>query len=408
MRLADRLSGALAPQLAWRFLSGHRSRLLDGTARTALVATSLGVAAMVIAMALMTGYSRDLTAKLIRDNAAVGAFPLREAKPLGAEKRAQLAAIVGVTQVAWVSYGQGLLSGANPSQVVEVTLRGIDPGPNERARPEQLALNAEGVAGVVVGSELARQLGASEGQSLRLTALGFSQGRPKFRYQTLEVRGLFTTGFSEFDSSWLVLHRSVVEPLAGDRSGSSLFEFSLEDPQQAPRVAAEIERILGSEYVVTDWRELNRELFSALELQKRVLFLGVGLIVFVSVFHVASTLVVLVRERMRDIGALAAMGLAPRRIAWVFVLCGGFLGMVGTALGVGLGAGLSWLLTTFKLIRFNPEVAAIYFIDYVPFRVELDDLAAIVGFALLLTFGACLAPALRAGRLNPAEALRYQ
>lgn len=363
---------------------------------------------MVIAMALMTGYSEDLTAKLIRDNAAVGAFPLRDAPALSAEARSALAAIPGVTSVSWVTYGQGLLAGKEAREVVEVTLRGVDPTSSERARPEQLAADGHGVPGAVLGVELARKLTVREGDVVRLTALGFARGRPKFRYQSLVMRGTFTTGFSEFDSSWMLVDRAVVEPLAGDRSGSSLFEFALARPQEAGRVAAEVERILGPEYVVTDWRQLNRELFSALELQKRVLFFGVGLIVLVSVFHVASTLIVLVRERMRDIGALAAMGLAPRQLATVFVLCGGFLGTVGTALGVALGTGLSWVLTTFKLIRFNPEVAAIYFIDYVPFRVEAADLAAIVGFALLLTFGACLLPARRASRLNPAEALRYE
>ncbi len=430
-----RQAGSRAPLplvLAWRFLAGHKSRLLDGTARAALLATGLGVTAMVIAMALMTGYSEDLQAKLIGDNAAVGAYPLRSAAPLAADKMAALAAIPGVERVSRVAFGQGLLAAA-AGEAVEVTLRGVDPGASHQARPEQLAPQVvatpgaggapgtgtagngssgaslpAAVPGAVLGAELAKQLGARPGDVLRMTALGFGGGRPRFRYQSLAVTGTFTAGLSEFDSSWVILDRAVVERLVGEEAGTQLYELALDDPAHAAEVAARATEVLGPEYVVTDWRQLNRELFQALRLQKLVLFFGMGLIVFVSVFHVASTLVILVRERLRDVGALGAMGLAPGKLAAVFVLCGAFLGGAGTLAGVALGSAAAWVLTTFKLIRFNAEVAAIYFIDYVPFRVRPRDLGAIVAFSLLLTLLACIAPALRAARVQPAAALRYE
>lgn len=395
--------------VAWRFLRGHGSRLLSGTARAALLATALGVTAMVVAMALMTGYSEDLQAKLIGDNAAVGAYPLSaEAAKLTPGARAALLALTEVTAVHQVAYGQGLLAGADPSRAVEVTLRGEEPGASTRARAEQLAPGPEGLPGVVLGVELAHKLGVSPGEVVRLTALGFDRGRPRFRYRSLRVTGTFSIGFSEFDSAWAVVDRRLVEELSGSGAGAALYELTLADPGRAPEVAGEVEAILGSDYLVTDWRHLNRELFFALRLQKRALFVALGLIVLVSTFNVASTLVVLVRERMRDIGALGAMGLAPSRLRLIFFLYGGVLGGVGTLLGVAAGVGISWLLTTFELIRFSPEVAAIYFIQSVPFRVEVGDLAAIVALALALTFGACLLPAWRASRVDPSYALRYE
>jgi lipoprotein-releasing system permease protein len=187
-----------------------------------------------------------------------------------------------------------------------------------------------------------------------------------------------------------------------------LLEFTLRNPAEAPRVAQAIDRLLGSDFVVTDWQQLNHELFAALRLQQVALFLVLGLIVLVSTFNVASTLVVLVRERMRDIGVLGALGLAPKRLRGVFLTYGGILGALGTLLGVALGWGASWVLTTFELIRFDPEVAAIYFIRSVPFRVEPRDLLAIVGFALAVTLLACWIPAWRAGRVDPSAALRYE
>ena len=133
-----------------------------------------------------------------------------------------------------------------------------------------------------------------------------------------------------------------------------------------------------------------------------------GLIVLVSTFNVSSTLVVLVRERMRDIGLLGALGLRPGSLRLIFLLYAGFLGALGTLLGVAIGWGTSWVLTRFELIRFDAEVAAIYFISSVPFRLERGDLGAIVVFALAINLLACLLPAWRAARLDPAAALRYE
>jgi lipoprotein-releasing system permease protein len=395
--------------IAWRFLRGHGSRLLSGTARAALLATALGVAAMVIAMALMTGYSEDLQAKLIGNNAAVGAYPLTAAgADLGPEVLARLTAIDGLEAVRRVAYGQGLLDAGDPSRALEVTIRGEEPAATTWARPEQLAPGTAGVPGAVLGTELARKLGAPPGAVLRLTALGFVAGRPRFHYQSLRLAGTFTTGFSEFDAAWVVVDRELLERLTGGEAGAILYEFRLADSRRAAAVAAEAEKVLGPDFLVTDWRNLNRDLFFALKLQKRALFLALGLIVLVSTFNVASTLVVLVRERMRDIGALAAMGLEPGRLRRIFLLYGGFLGTAGTLIGVGAGWGISWVLTTFHLIRFGPEVAAIYFIESVPFRVEIGDVGAIVACALALTLAACLLPAWRAARVNPSSALRYE
>jgi lipoprotein-releasing system permease protein len=128
----------------------------------------------------------------------------------------------------------------------------------------------------------------------------------------------------------------------------------------------------------------------------------------VSTFNVASSLVVLVRERMRDIGVLSAIGLVPRQIQAVFLFFGVTLGLLGTTLGVVLGATVSWVLSRFEVIRFGPEVAAIYFLSSVPFRVELLDVLAVVGFTLGVMVLACWLPSLRAGRVRPATALRYE
>jgi lipoprotein-releasing system permease protein len=406
------LAGPLAWTIAWRFLRGRgrRSRLLDGTARAALAATALGVTAMVIAMALMTGYRDDLEGKLIRGNAAVIAYPVGgKGTALDPAKRAAVARIPGVQKIGEVAYGQGSLASRALPQGIEVVLRGVDAGGGQLgATRADLASAADGIPRAVLGEELARRLQVRPGDPLRLVALGFAGDRPRFRYQSLRVARVFSTGFAEFDRTWMLLDRSLVERLMGTGLSGDLLEFTLADPSLAPQAAERISTVLNPDFVVTDWQQLNRELFTALKLQQVALFLVLGLIVLVSTFNVASTLVVLVRERMRDIGVLGALGLSPWRLRGAFLLYGGILGGLGTLLGVALGTGACWVLTTFHLIRFDPEVAAIYFISSVPFEVKPGDLAAVVGFALLVTLLACWVPAWRAARIDPSSALRYE
>jgi lipoprotein-releasing system permease protein len=280
--------------------------------------------------------------------------------------------------------------------------------PEAAGEGDETMVSAGTVPGVVVGVELARSLQVEEGDLLRLVALGFSAGRPKFRYASLRITGLFDTGFAEFDRSWMVLERKVVHNLVGGLQSADLVEITTARLDQSPEIAERAQEVLGEAYVVTDAHDLNRDLFDALELQQRTLFLLLGLIVAVSTFNTASTLVVLVRERMRDIGVLATLGISPRGLTRIFLLYGTLLGAVGTALGVAIGALASWVLTTYRLIRFSPEVADIYFLSSVSFKVEPLDVAAIVGFSLAITFLACLFPAVLAGRVDPATALRYE
>ncbi len=404
-------SAPLSWEVAWRFLRGRRSQLLNGTARAALAATALGVTALVVAMALMTGYREDLQRKLIGNDAAVGVYPVvPRSDQLAPQVRARLEAIPGVVRLRRVAYGQGLLSSVDAETgaqriSAEVTVRGVDAQGDRLATAEQLAADGP-IPSAVIGSELARQLGVGEGDMLRLTALTFGDRRPTFRYRSLRLRGTFTAGFADFDNALLVVDRRVVEELSGGRS--VMYEFSLDAADEAPRVARAAADILGPDYLVSDYRDLNKELFLALKLQKIALFFALALIVVVSTFNVASTLMVMVRERMRDVGVLGAMGFSPRRLWAVFVLYGGALGAVGTGLGVAVGWLISWVITTFELIRFDPEVAAIYFIDAVPFRVRGVDVLAIVVVTLVLTLLACILPAWRAARLEPSTALRYE
>ena len=418
---------SLLGTVAWRFVRGGRSRLLDGTARTALLATALGVTAMVIGMAVMSGYRQDLSRKLLRGNAALLVYPLsrealaEESKPLVGVSQQE-----GVQSVRRVTYGQGTLSRADGSGAIEVSIRGSDRiddlsglgkvtwRAGDAGRGEDTRV---GSIPIVVGEELAAELGTAVEGTLRLMVLGLARpdgadsiggARPKFRFRSVRVAGTFVSGLSEFDRKLLVMDRIELEALTGAGVGDAFFEVLLEDSGTSTDIGASLRESLGPDYLVMDWRELNRELFTALKLQQVALFLVLGLIVLVSTFNVASSLVVLVRERMKDVGVLAALGLAPEDLRRLFLLYGGALSLLGVLTGVALGAVVSWILTRYELIRFDPELASIYFLTSVPLRVRPFDLAAVTILTLGVTVIACWMPARRAGRVLPADALRYE
>ncbi len=297
-------------------------------------------------------------------------------------------------------------------EAVEVTLRGEDPTAGliglGQVELNEAALSDGDVPGIIVGADLARQLAIQPDEVLRLMVLGAQNGRPRFRYQSVRIAGTFRSGFSEFDQGMAVMDRDLLERLMGGGIGGSFFEFEIPESSKPAAALADIRDVLGPDFLIREWSELNAELFAALRIQQLALFCVLGLIVLVSTFNVASSLVVLVRERMRDVGVLSALGLEPRQLQTVFLLFGATLGLFGTLTGVALGAGVSLVLTRYELIRFGPEVAAVYFLSSVPFRVEWLDLLAVVGFTLAVMVIACWLPSRRAGRIRPAIALRYE
>lgn len=402
----------LAWILAWRYLRGRRSRILNATALAALLAVGLGVTAMVVAMALMSGYTGDLQRKLIGLQGEILASPALRGLDADAAA-ATLSRIEGVERVGRVAYGEGSVSSEQAPDGESVVIRGMDPGGLEgirqRARLDtrDRPFAGDGIPGVVLGHELRRRLGVGTGDALRLVVLSGGENDVRFRYRSVRVSGTFTTGFAEFDSRWLLMERATLEELRG-RIGLDAIELEIAEGADAERVVESAQEALGDTWLVQRWRSLNRELFAALELQETLLFLVLGLIVLVSTFNVAATLIILVRERSADIGVLAALGLEPRQLWWSFVAYGLLLGAVGTACGVALGATASWVITEFELIRFDPDVAAIYFIESVPFEVEAGDLGLVVLFSLAVTFLACAFPARRAAALGPADALRRE
>ncbi len=412
---------SLPLEVAVRYLKSRPSRLVSSVSLLSIAGIALGVAALVVAMALLSGYRTEIREKLIGANAEVVVFPLTpggDPDPGALERR--VAAVPGVRATAPVIYQTGLAASAATPDGADAVLKGIDPAAERRVSDldaylpdaERLVTRGAGGAppGVAIGAELAGKLDVLEGDPITISVADASGRSGRFAPRTgrFRVARIFRTNFSEYDTEWVFLDREELRRLAGMEGKANVVEVRLDSLRDTETAAAAIGKAAGNGYSVSDWRSMNEGLFSALAIQQTTLFLVIGLIVAVSTFNVVATLVMTVQEKKRDIGVLTTLGAEPGFFSWVFLSLGALLGGAGVLAGVAFGVLVCWVMTRFRLLSFPPGVAEIYFVSYIPFLVRAKDLAAIVGFSALAILAAAWIPARRASRIDVVEALRYE
>jgi lipoprotein-releasing system permease protein len=410
-------------EVALGYLRSRPSRLVSSISLLSIAGIGLGVAALVVAMGLLSGYRREIREKLIGSNAEVVLFPLRLSSGEAPEierAEARVARVPRVRAIAPVIYQSGMAYSTATPDGADAVLKGVDPA-RERAVSQLDAYlpdagrsltrgSAAAPPGVAIGIELARRLDVREGDVITLAVPDNAGGGRRFapRSGRFRVRRIFRTNFAEYDSEWVFLDREVLRQLARLGSPANVIEIRLDSIRDTEAAARRIEEAAGPGFSVSDWRTMNGGLFSALAIQQTTLFLVIGLIVAVSTFNVVATLVMTVQEKKRDIGVLSALGAEPRFFTRVFLLVGALLGATGIVAGILFGALVCWSATTFRLLSFPPGVAEIYFVSSIPFLVRGPDLAAIVIFSAAAIVLASWVPARRAARLDIAEALRYE
>lgn len=405
----------LARQIAWRYLRRPTDNLVSAVGIVSILGLVIGVMALVISMALMTGYRRDLQEKLLGGNAEVFVYSI--GTPIS--DSTQLVNVIrktsGVEYASPVLFQHAVVTTESNTTGSEVMLKGIEPSRGKTSPmlariigPRQQFETREGERGVAVGKYLATKLGVNAGDAISVTVA--AQGEEGFlpRSSTFLVTNVFATGFYEFDARWLFIDLGDARELLGTASSANLIEVKLQPGANIDRVTRDIEQRTEGRYTVSDWREMNKPLFSMLKIQQLILFIVIGLIVFVSTFNIVSTLIMTVQEKRREIGILTSMGAEPWLVRRVFIWYGTIVGLVGTATGVAVGALVCWVITRYELISFPPEIAEVYFVSSIPFVTRPVDLAVIAAFSILVSFLATIFPSMRAARLNPVEALRYE
>jgi lipoprotein-releasing system permease protein len=260
---------------------------------------------------------------------------------------------------------------------------------------------------IIVGKDLAKALGVFVGDTVLVTSpqgyLTPLEVVPKFRH--FRVVGVFDSGFYDFDATWAFTNLNAAQRLFDLAKVVSVIQFKVDDIYQAATVAETIRQAAGRGFETTTWMEQNRSLFSALRLERLVTILTIGLIELVAVLNIFITLAMMVMEKNRDIAVLMSMGARKRQVWAIFTLHGLLIGAVGTALGLALGYGASWVGDRYRLI---PLDAQVYALASVPFHAQPLDGVWIALAALAISFLATLYPSLAAARLNPVEILRYE
>jgi lipoprotein-releasing system permease protein len=418
--------------LALRYLRAKRRQAVVGVVTAISIAgVAAGVAALIIALAITNGMRRDLEVRLLGasshvDLMRVEADGIRDWEPL----IARLRTVPHVTAAAPGIYGQVLVSrgpragfalikGILPAQertvsslldtITSGSARDLNPDttPPDPYQPTgQSAANAP-YPPLVLGNELAEQIGAQVGDSVlvtspqgELTPLGLA---PK--YQRFRVSAVYHSGFYQYDAAEAFMRLSDAQRLFSEPDVLSVISFRVDNLDRAPAIAHNLEKAAGRGYMTTNWMEQNRELFRALKLEQVVTFIVIALIVIVAALNILIALTMMVMEKTRDIAVMMSFGVDPNQVRRIFLVQGLLISIIGTALGLVLGYIAAWAGSYYHFIHLSAEV---YSIDTLPFAPRPLDGVIVAAVSIGISLLATLYPSSAAARVLPAEALRYE
>ncbi len=402
--------------VAVRYLrSPYKPAVLRLVTLLSVAGVAAGVATLVVALAVNTGFRQALQDRLLGVIAHVnltrtGADGIRNYRAL----LERLRDTPGVRAAAPAIYQTVLLAGAGRAR--GIVLKGVDPALERRsnrvfhrvvAGAADFAPDADGIEAIWLGRLLTEELKLSTGDYVtitspqgRLTPFGMVPRSRRFR-----IAAVFDSGFYDYDANWGFATLAAAQGLAGTGDIVNVLEFRIAEIDRAEPMAHELARKAGPGYSATTWMDQNRELFRALRLEKLVTAIFIGLITFVAGLNVLVVLAMTVAEKARDVAVLMALGARREQVRKIFILQGLAVGAVGTFLGLAAGYTMAWLGDSYKLIPLNPEM---YAIPYVPFRANWLDTFWIAAAALMISVAATLVPARAAARIFPVEILRYE
>jgi lipoprotein-releasing system permease protein len=410
--------------LGWRYTRAGRGTRRNGfisfISGVSMLGIALGVAALIIVLSVMNGFQKEVRDRMLGVLSHIEVFaPGGEAIPDLDRTLSEVRSHPAVLGAAPFIAAQGLL--ARGEDMKGTLIRGVDPvlEPQVTAlaadqAPTAMARLRSGEFGIVLGAALARSLGITTGDAVTLIApsgqLTPAGVVPRLRQMT--VVGLFDSGHYEYDSALAFVHQDDAARIFR-LEGPTGVRLKIRDLHQAREVAIELAGTLSGDLLIRDWTRQNRTWFAAVQLEKRMMFIILTLIVAVAAFNLVSTLVMTVTDKRADIAILRTLGASPASIMAVFVVQGAMVGIIGTGAGLLLGLGVAFHIETIvpaleHLLGASFLPQDIYLISRMPSDPQQADIVPIGLISLALAFVATLYPSWRASRVNPAEALRYE
>jgi lipoprotein-releasing system permease protein len=408
----------------------RRNRTISLNTVVSIAGITLGVAALIGTVGIMTGFKEDIQAKILGTTAHIIVQDrIKDSMSDYDPVTKQVATVPGVVAATPFVLKQVLLT--TQTGVQGIVIRGIDPQREgtvtelaknlstgqlaDLSRPVKVkqspiddptspAVETE-KPGIILGKELALRLGVFVGDTVNvvspvgpISAIGMV---PKIR--TFALVALFQSGMYEYDSSLAYIDLAEAQKFFSMGQTVTGIEIKVTDVFRAAETARSVEQSLGFAYGARDWMQMNRNLFSALKLEKTMMFLLLVLITIVASFNIVSTLTMIVTEKQKEIAILKAMGATRKSIRRIFMLNGLIIGLSGTAIGIPLGYAFLWLIQTFWTL--DPTV---YYISRIPVHVQAMDVLLVAGSAIVISFAATVYPSLQAAKLEPVAALRYE
>ncbi|HEC98013.1 MAG TPA: lipoprotein-releasing ABC transporter permease subunit [Nitrospirae bacterium] len=401
--------------IALRYLKSKKRR--RGISFNTLISTggvAVGVMALLVVLSVMSGFHEDLRKKILGVNAHIVVLNYTGGIENYGEVIKELKTLPRVTGASPFVLGQVMVSEGKRAH--GVYLRGIDPAYENqttslRAHMKEGSLDSltgdSKLPGIILGSELSDTLGAYMGDEINVISPVQEMGPMGMlpRVRKFRVVGIFEVGMYEYDTNLALTSLKAAQEFFRTGDAVTGIELRINDIYSAPEVRERVQEVLGPPFYARDWMQMNKNLFSALKLEKFTMFVILTLIILVASFNIISTLIMNVIEKEREIAILKAMGATNRAIMAIFIFQGLMIGLAGTSIGVTGGYLLGYLLNTYEIIKLPSDV---YYLSSLPVKMELSDFLAVSLSAIGISFLATIYPAYQAARLNPVEPLRYE